>query len=33
MAWSIAWYKPGEDSAEEIARQIVNLFRSAEETG
>ena len=28
MAWSIAWYKPGEDSAEEIARQIVNLFRS-----
>ena len=33
MAWSIAWYKPGEDSAEEIARQIVNLFRPKKETG
>ena len=32
MAWSIAWYKPGEDSAEEIARQIVNLFRPKKET-
>ena len=33
MAWSIAWYRPGEDSAEEIARQIVNLFRPAKEAG
>ncbi len=33
MAWSIAWYKPGEDSAEEIARQIVNLFCPAKEKG
>ena len=31
MAWSIAWYRPGEDSAEEIARQIVNLFRPGAE--
>ena len=31
MAWSIAWYKPGEDTAEEIGRQIVNLFRPAEQ--
>ena len=30
MAWSIAWYAPGEDSAREIARQIVNLFRPTE---
>ena len=31
MAWSIAWYRPGEDTAEEIARHIVNLFRPAAE--
>ncbi len=33
MAWSIAWYEPGEDSVHEIARQIVNLFRPAEDSG
>ena len=31
MAWSIAWYRPGEDTAEEIARHIVNLFRPGAE--
>lgn len=29
MAWTIAWYEPGEDSAQKIARHIVNLFRPA----
>ncbi len=31
MAWSITWYRPGEDTAEEIARHIVNLFRPGAE--
>jgi AcrR family transcriptional regulator len=30
MAWTIAWYEPGEDSPQEIARQMVNLFRPPE---
>lgn len=30
MAWSLVWYKPGEDNIEEIARQIVRLFRADE---
>ena len=33
MAWSIAWYRPGEDTAEEIARHIVNLFRPSKDAG
>ena len=33
MAWSIAWYTPGEDSVEEIARQIIDLFRQAKAPG
>ena len=29
MAWSLVWYRPGGDGVEEIAKQIVNLFRTA----
>lgn len=29
MAWSLVWYSPGGDGVDEIAKQIVNLFRAA----
>jgi hypothetical protein len=29
MAWTLVWYSPGDDGVDEIAKQIVNLFRAA----
>ncbi len=31
MAWTLVWYKPGDDDVREIAREIVKLFRATEQ--
>jgi len=31
MAWSLVWYSSGKDGVDEIAKQIVNLFRAAKD--
>ena len=31
MAWSLVWYKPGGDDVGEIAKQFIDLFRSAKD--
>ena len=31
MAWSLVWYKPGGDEPGEIAKQIIDLFRAAQD--
>jgi len=31
MAWSLVWFRPGEDGVDEIAKQMVNLFRAAKD--
>ncbi len=31
MVWSLVWYSSGKDGVDEIAKQIVNLFRAAKD--
>lgn len=31
MAWTLVWYKRGDDDTREIAHEIINLFRFAEQ--